>query len=105
MSTKNFFLDDGFFLDINNLYIGYMANDATVSLNANLNANLNPPTALYAIFIYLFRFLLQFFYASGRNRLNLYILFRYDLFIYSISLHNYINQCNYNHVLSSVIFY
>jgi hypothetical protein len=54
MSTKNFFLGDGFFLDINKMFIGYMANDAIVSLNANLNANPNPPTALYAIFIYLF---------------------------------------------------
>jgi hypothetical protein len=63
-STDDSFPDKDFFPDISSLYIDDMADDAgananaNVNVNANLNANANPPAAPYAIYSYLFQFLL-----------------------------------------------
>jgi hypothetical protein len=71
-STDDSFPDKDFFLDISDLYIDDMADDAGANANANanangnlntntnLNANVNPPTAPYAICTHLFQFLFQF---------------------------------------------
>jgi hypothetical protein len=64
MSIDDSFPDEDFFPDISALYIDDMADDAgananaNVNANANLNANTNPPAAPYAIYSYLFQFLL-----------------------------------------------
>jgi hypothetical protein len=59
-STDDSFPDEDFFLDISVLYIDDMADDAgaNTNANANLNANANPPATPYAIYSYLFQFLL-----------------------------------------------
>jgi hypothetical protein len=62
--THDSFLDEDFFPDIHGLYIDGMAGDAgantnpNANANTNLNMNVNPPAAPYAIYSYLFQFLL-----------------------------------------------